>query len=896
MAKRDNELFIGTEFLNEEGRTIKHPSLIKLYANVNAKKVNEKPISLIGMDLETDADKGDLKLLGIWDGSKYRYYTKDFIIELFTWVKAASSKESALAYWNRLDPFVILKEFLRYVSKDEKQQALARFGKISGEYNKKERYWEIHPVVQVKIGDYHFGIIQAIHTSIQFFFYRDGFKSFKKVWAYDIAGLYQNGLEKEATARFDYYSKVDKSAHLVDWERFNTNNEYKYHIVLRSNELDARACYDLGMSIQDDFFTAFKYYPRSLISAGSLARSAIVANIFNRYSHLDEAEQNRSVADDVKSIGFMNYYDEWTYRYGQDIVKDLYALSTEAYSGGYIEAIRYGYSKDGYFSDIASAYPGVIQNLLDLRGAKLTNGTGTPPEIKNSYCFIRGIVDIPEHVNFHPITIKHPIHKETNIRATGKYRASYTLNERKFLLDQGATFSDETWINIETTGKLSSLAKVCIDFIDLRKKFLQEGNSSQYIAKIAANSLYGILFEAVDTYTEYAVEKQNRTKLYDKELKQYLKSINLNPIKDELKYLYGNEYKKLAMRWHNKDGYALDELKQELEAYGIYLKSDTQADIFNEINHLYSSSIIETERALVIDRNGYRAGEFWNPIYASIITSETRILMSKAATAIENNGGKVILMMTDSLFWTGSADMIPKEYVKEEKTLGYFEKVDHVKDIVCLGSGRYGYRANKGYYVAKKRGLNAATIQDASGIDLTEFNWFEALKVMEKLNSDKLNIKVRTLISPGLVLHDGRYTYDDLGRIVEQNREIEAIVGKNKRFYDDGLKQPKLLAKQLINTQPIYLLPNMLGKGIVDQTLPELRNRMMKLNIITRNEKNNNGNNDRVKKHYNKNARKNKLNSKYKMLLEYGYDATEARQMQHWSLDRINATLKKDGL
>lgn len=896
MARRENELFIGKEFLNEEGRTIKHPSLIKIYANVNSKKVNDTPLKLMGIDLETDAEKGDLKLLGIWNGLNYRYYTKDFILELFTWVKACSSKETSLAYWNRLDPFVILKEFLRYVSDDEKQQALTRFGKISGQYNKKERIWEIQPVVKVSIGDYTFGIIQAIHTSIQFFFYRKGFKSFKKVWAYDIAGLYQNGLEKEATSRFNYYSKVDKSAHIVDWERFETDNEYKYHIVLRSNELDARACYDLGMAIQDDFFTAFKYYPRSLISAGSLARSAIVANIFNKYDHLEEYEQNKRVADDVKSIGFMNYYDTWTYKYGQDIVKDLYALATEAYSGGYIEAIRYGYAKEGYFSDIASAYPAVIQHLYDLRGAKLTHGKGTPPNIDKSYCFIRGVVDIPENVNFHPITIKHPIHKETNIRATGKYRASYTLNERQFLLDQGATFSDEAWINIETTGKLSSLAKVCIDFINLRKEFLQQGNSSQYIAKIAANSLYGILFEAVDTYTEYAVETQNKTKLYDKELTPYLKNINLDPIKSELKYLYGAEYRKLVLRWHNKDGYALDVLKQELEAYGIYLKSDTQADIFNEINHLYSSAITETKRDLIVDRNGYRAGEFWNPIYASIITSETRLLMSKAATAIEQKGGKVILMMTDSLFWTGSADMIPKEYVKEEKTLGYFEKVDHVKDIVCLGSGRYGYRANKGYYVAKKRGLNASTMQDPSGIVLNEFNWLEALKIMAKQNSHTLNIKVRTLISPGLVLHDGRYNYDDLGRIVEQEREIDAIVGKNKRFYDDGLKQPKLLAKQLINTQPIYLLPHMLGKGIVDQTLPELRQRMMKLNIITRNEKNNNGNNDRVKKHYKSNARKDKLKSKYDMLLNIGYDATSARQMQHWSLDRINATLKKDGL
>jgi|TARA_Y100000033_G_scaffold18369_1_gene17219 hypothetical protein len=807
VARRENELFIGEKFLNIEGRTIKHPALIKVYATPNSKKINEKPLNLISLDLETDAEKGDLRLLGIYDGQDYCYYTDNFIVNLFMWVKGANSKEASLCYWNRLDPFIILKEFLRLLSKNQRQESLIRFGKISGEYNKKKKEWVINPVCKIKIGSFYFGIMQSIHTSIQFFYYRKGFKGFKKVWAYDIAQLYQNGLEKEANARFNYYSKVDKSAHLVNWERFNNDNEYKYHIVLKSNELDARACYDLGMTIQNDFFNAFKYYPKSLISAGSLARSSIIANIFNRYSHLSEREQNFKVAKDVGSIGFMYYYDAWTKQYGQDIVKDLFALSTESYSGGYIEAIRYGYTKEGYYTDIASAYPGIIQKLYDLRNAKLTTGNGTPPEIKNSYCFIRGVVNIPQGVNFHPITIKHPLHKETNIRATGKYRASYTLNERKFLLEQGTTFENETWINIETKGQLSPLAKVCIDLINMRKKFLQESNSSQYIAKLSANSLYGILFEAVNTYTETQI----------------------------------------------KDGY-------------------------------------------IVNRAGYRAGEFFNPIYASIITSETRLLMSRGARDIERNGGKVILMMTDSIFWKGNKKDLPEKYIRENKTLGYFERVQKVNDIVCLGSGRYGFKTTNGYYIAKKRGLNSATMQNPNGIDISRFNWHDALKVMKEMNADKLKVKVKTLISPGLVLHDSRYNFNDLGRILQEYREIDAIVGKNKRFYDDKLKSPRLLAKQLINTSPIYLLPHALGKGIVDQTLPELRKEMFKLNIITRFEKYNKRKNKNMKAFYKANPRKAKLKENYEILIHYGYTSEDAQKMKFWSKERINATLKHQGI
>lgn len=813
MARRENELFIGTDFLNIEGRQIKHPALIKLYATVNAKKTNDKKIQLIGLDLETQAEKGDLRLLGVWNGSKYQYYEKDFLNALFMLVKSAKRKKRNLAYWNRLDPFVILKEFLREVDYVEKERALKRFGKISGEWNKKSLTWDIHPVISIEINGYEFGIIQAIRSSIQFYWKHKEYNTLNKVWAFDIAQLYQKGLEAEATSRLDYYSKVDKSAHIVDWERYASDSHYKDNIVLRSNELDARACYDLGLIIQDDFYNAFKYYPRTLISQGSLARSAIVSQLFNTYDNLTEKQANYAVASDIKSIGIMNYYDAWTRKYGQDVMKDMYALFTEAYSGGYIEAIRYGYAPEGYMTDIASAYPGVIQNLYDLRNAKVTHGTGTPPEIKNSYCFIRGVVTIPEGTNFHPITIKHFIHKETNIRAVGTYRASYTLNERKFLLDLGATFEDESWYNIETTGEKSALAKVCMNFIDLRKKFLQEGNSSQYMAKIAANSLYGILFEAVDTYTEKEIKTAN--------------SVDFEVIKA-----------------------------------------------------------------------GYRGGEFWNPLYASIITSETRITMAKAANEIELKGGKVILMMTDSLFWTGNASMIPSNLIKEQKTLGYFEKVEKVHDIVCLGSGRYSYKSNKGYFVSKKRGLNSAVIHDPDGIDLTDFDWHGALKIMEKRNISELEMETRSLISPGKILHDSRYTWHDLGRVLEESRVVDAIVGKNKRFYDDIIKNPKILAKRLVNTHPIRILPHMLGKGIVDQTLPELRNEMMKRQIITKQQKKATKTKDRVKKHYNNN--KNKINDerkrKYALLRSYGYRRELCIKMQSWSMDRIKEFLFKEGI
>ena len=124
-------------------------------------------------------------------------------------------------------------------------------------------------------------------------------------------------------------------------------------------------------------------------------------------------------------------------------------------------------------------------------------------------------------------------------------------------------------------------------FSDLRDKLLAEGNSAQYMAKIANNSIYGITYEAVDTFDELA------------------------------------------------DG-----------------------DVI---------------------RTGYRAGEFFNPIFATIITSRTRIKLALAAQKIEDAGGLPIELMTDCVYWQGDADMLPAEMWREKKTLGYFENLASIK-------------------------------------------------------------------------------------------------------------------------------------------------------------------------------------------------------------------------
>src|SRR5690606_41432597 len=101
--------------------------------------------------------------------------------------------------------------------------------------------------------------------------------------------------------------------------------------------------------------------------------------------------------------------------------------------------------------------------------------------------------------------------------------------------------------------------------------------------------------------------------------------------------------------------------------------SDLLADLTKTIiNSLYGityelTPIYEISDDEDIQKTGLRAGDFFNPIFASYITAKTRCLLSDASMNIIENGGKIYFHMTDSIIYKGILD---KKYYKEEKTEG----------------------------------------------------------------------------------------------------------------------------------------------------------------------------------------------------------------------------------
>ena len=905
MGRKSNSLFIGKQHLSIDGANVKHPALIETWGMVNVGKISPTPINLLGLDIETNSETGDMMLLGEWNDGRYTHTTEKFLERLFALVRYAYDKEKALAYWSRLDPFILFRLFLEQLEDDHDIHiALDRYGQVGGHWDKKEGKFDVRPVVSVAIGDYHFGILNVIRSATQFFYMRKDDEAPKKLWAYDIKGMYQSHLEKEAKSRFTWYSKIALEAHIVDWERFRWDENY-HDMVLESNKLDARAAAELGRVVQEDFYKAFKWYPRTLISKGSLVRAAVTAVTWNKHALTcdDEKEIQKLVTADLKSIGMIHYEEGWINSYGKDFVKELYAMTSEAYSGGDIEAFGYGYAKEAWYVDLASAYPGVIVTLKDLRGATLIKGNGEPKKSKDAYTFIRGTIIIPNEMDFSPITIRHPMFPTTNVRPVGTFKGSYIIEEREFLKEHGAIFQDEEWIEIQTKGKLSVLAEAVQEFVDLRKYFDSIGDSAAYMAKDSANSGYGITLECVPTHEDAIVTKTIEEKVedtyYKDHLKGYQKHICFDGLESELKYyLDQKSYTKIRSMWHHKNGIPPDVISEELKEIGIDLGETDGAQIILKIDQLYRESKYvkgtSTYKDITVVAKGYRGGEFLNFIYAAYITGMVRVQMNHALQKIKEAGGKPILTMTDSIYYIGNKEMLPNELWKKEKTLGYFEEPKKATDLICLGSGRYGYTNEEGYVETKRRGLNAVDFKDENGIVVDQLDWMTACKKAAKDNTKNLEIDVRVLISPGMIRSSKHLTYRDLGRIVKQKRDVELTVGHTKRLCHTEEITPQALLSKMIWTKSFKIEPNMFGKNeVFDGTYPHLRELMNEKELVTKLENTRNKTKGRAKTYYEKHDVAKDMKERYKMLVEAGIPPAEARSLRKASMERVRQALSE---
>lgn len=410
------------------------------------------------LDLETIDN--ELFLIGFVENGSYYYYEEkaNFLAVLNRFFISCIKGNKDVVTWSKYDNTFIIKTLLKQFEDNERIKILNKIGKVT-------------PIFEYQYGNFTIEITNIIGNSILFKI-TDAKGFYKKLTFYNIKNLFQDDLLTTAKDYgFDYYSKVSKDAHIIDKERFYNDDEYKKTVIL-SNRLDCEVVIDIAYKLLDNFFELTGSYPRTIFSAGSLARSYLMLNQNEKFNF-------RSIFRGKKHYhGLLDY-------------------AMRAYHGGKIESYVLGYLKTAKSVDITGAY---LNNLTKL--PKLTNKVFFGDDIKTLdnyfYAFINCKITIDDPDFIHPITIANGLNK-TNFSPYGTFKTVITKLEYDFLIKHNKKVEVIDFYVIEHE-EFYPYKEMMEKLFNNRMEYKGINESMAGLSKTLSNSIYGIKHELNDVY------------------------------------------------------------------------------------------------------------------------------------------------------------------------------------------------------------------------------------------------------------------------------------------------------------------------------------------------------------------------------------------------------------
>lgn len=195
--------------------------------------------------------------------------------------------------------------------------------------------------------------------------------------------------------------------------------------------------------------------------------------------------------------------------------------------------------------------------------------------------------------------------------------------------------------------------------------------------------------------------------------------------------------------------------------------------IFKSLGNSLYGKLIQLSK-IQNERYSYKSGNIFNPVYASIITANTRLKIAQVIKEYEND---VISVATDSI-------MSYKKILNDSDELGAWKLEDYGECIV-LGSGVYSIKGQK-KDIHKFRGVK-------KGIDL-----FDVLK--ENKNKRIIRLKVKRAIQLGNALREDRL--NELNRFVREDRKININFDIKRKWLKNFTNCGEVLNKS-ISSKPI---------------------------------------------------------------------------------------------
>lgn len=413
------------------------------------------------IDIETVDN--ELFLLGSIIDGKYRHYLDNFYDNFHNILIDSLRKRKDILTWSRYDNTHLLKLLLSKIDPDAINDILLKIGKIT-------------PIFSYDFRGFKITIVNIIKDSIIFKF-TDRNDTERQVVIYNLKNLFVTDLETTAkNYNLSYYSKIGIEYHIIDKNRFSKELDY-HNTVLLSNELDNKVIIDIGYKMLNNFKKIAGVLPKSIYTAGSLARSYLLSKM------------------DV--IGSKNL--QFKSMFSRSKLKDkLLDASMRSYHGGKIESYALGYIPSANIIDITSAYPYALASLEKLTGKviKLKN----EKEIQNYfYVFIRCDITILDRELIHPLVVPSPINK-ANVSPYGYIKdITITKIEYDYLIKKGVKIDVLDMIACESI-KEYPYSDMINDLFDNRMLNKDSNPSLADLYKTILNSLYGITFELTDVY------------------------------------------------------------------------------------------------------------------------------------------------------------------------------------------------------------------------------------------------------------------------------------------------------------------------------------------------------------------------------------------------------------
>lgn len=419
----------------------------------------KKKYKFNSIDIETIDN--ELFILGFIKNNVYHYVESDFYNTFHDLIIDSAKCKTDILTWTRYDNTHLLKLVLSKIDKSLRRGVLLKIGKIS-------------PIISYEYRNYEITILNIIKDSM-IFKIDDRKNKPKTVTIYNLKNLYHTNLEKTAkNYAIIYYSKLGQEYHIIDKKRYKSDLEYK-NMCIKANLLDNKVIIDIAYKMLKNFKDITGVYPKTIFTAGSIARSYLMA-----YPDIDYQDLQ------FKSIFQHIDYDE------------LLDYSMNAYHGGKIESYILGYVKKGKIIDITSAYPYALGNLPKITN-KIWKFIGTEHLNLFFYAFIRCDIEINDPEFIHPVIVKNPINS-TNISPYGYLEnVIITKTEYDYLLKHNKKVIVHDYIGVEHED-IYPYRKLVDTLFNSRMENVIDNLSLADMFKTIINSLYGITFELTDIF------------------------------------------------------------------------------------------------------------------------------------------------------------------------------------------------------------------------------------------------------------------------------------------------------------------------------------------------------------------------------------------------------------